>query len=167
MQEIDQKLKKILESKILLGVLYGIGGVVVALLIFIAGINVGFDKASFGHAWGDNYEKNFGMVNRGIARGMPGNFPNAHGAVGKIIQIQLPTIIVADKDDTEKVVLITDDTRIVNATSEINSSDLKIDDSVVVIGSPNSSGQIEAKFIRIIPSPNSLINNPTNTNVTQ
>ena len=37
--------------------------------------------------------------------------------------------------------------------------DLKIDDFVVVIGTPDEQGQIEAKFIRIMPSPDLLINN--------
>ena len=153
MQKIHKKILELLESKILVGILYGVGIVIVLILIFSAGISVGFHKASFGRAWGENYERNFGLMppNHDLGFGEE-NFPNANGAVGKIIKIELPTIIVADKDNTEKVVLIKDDTKIEKMKMEIKSSDLAIDDFVVVIGSPNDKGQIEAKFIRIMPA---------------
>lgn len=171
MKNLQEKIKKIFESKVFVGVLYGMGGVVVALLIFIAGVDVGGDKVSFGNAWGEHYYENFGMMNRGGFPGMMGNLPNAHGAIGKIIKIELPTIIVQDIDNTEKVILTTDDTKIVNAGNNNSVTDLKVDQSIVVIGSPNAQGQIEAKFIRIMPFPpvfpfnnatsSTKINNPT------
>jgi hypothetical protein len=171
MKNIYEKVKKAFESKILVGILYGIGGVVVILFIFLAGVDVGQEKASFGSAWGEHYYENFGMMNRGIPGGMMGNLPNAHGAIGKIIKIELPTIIVQDIDNTEKVILTTDDTKIVNVGNNNSVADLKVDQSIVVIGSPNAQGQIEAKFIRIMPfppvfplnssTPSSKINNPT------
>ena len=150
MKKINEKIKKIFESKILVGILYGVGIVVAVLLIFSAGVSVGFRKASFGRAWGDNYEQNFGM------RPMPpfggeNNFPNAHGAIGKIIKIELPAIIVQDKNNIEKVVLIKDDTKIQKMMVELSASDLSVNDSIVVIGSPNDQGQVEAKFIRVMP----------------
>jgi hypothetical protein len=80
------------------------------------------------------------------------NFPNAHGAIGKIIKKELPTIIVQDKDNTEKVVLIKADTQIQKIKEKATQADLKIDDFIVVIGTPNEQGQIEAKFIRIMPA---------------
>ncbi len=146
---------QLFESKILVGILYGVGIVIVLILIFSAGVSVGFHKASFGRAWEENYGRNFGMMPEGSDFGK-NNFPNAHGAIGKIIKIELPTIIVQDKDNLEKVVLIKDDTKIEKMKMEIKSSDLAIDDFIVVIGSPDSQGQIEAKFIRIIPTPNEL-----------
>ena len=159
MKKINEKIKKIFESKILVGILYGVGIAVAVLLIFSAGVSVGFRKASFGRAWGDNYERNFGM--RPMPPfGMGGNdFPNAHGAMGKIIKIELPTIIVQDQDKTEKVVLIKNDTKVQKMRDNINVANLKVDDFIVVIGSPNDQGQIEAKFIRMMPSPDFLINN--------
>ncbi|MFA5827539.1 MAG: hypothetical protein WC839_03535 [Candidatus Paceibacterota bacterium] len=147
-------LKKVFESKVLVGFLYGIGTIIIIVLIFSAGISIGFHKASFGRNWGDNYERNFGF---GMMSGRQmfnnNNFPNAHGAVGKILKIELPTIIVQDKDSIEKVVLIKNNTEIQKMMQKITISDLKIDDYIVVIGNPNEQGQIEAKFIRIMPSP--------------
>lgn len=161
MKEIHEKLKKVFESKVLVGVLYGIGIIIIVLVVFSAGVSVGFHKASFGRAWGDNYERNFGM--RPIPPFGQDNFPNAHGSIGKIIKIELPTIIVQDQDKTEKVVLIKDDTKIQKMRDTITVADLEIDDFIVVIGSPNDQGQIEAKFIRVIPEPNFLTNNDNDT----
>ncbi len=164
MQKIHKKILELFDSKVSIKILYGIGAIIVLILSFSLGVSVGFHKASFGQAWGDNYEKNFGIIgNDGMMlnRPFPGkdNFPNAHGAVGKIIKIELPTLIVQDKDNTEKVVLLKSDTKIEKMRTEIKTSDLLVDDFIVVIGSPNDKGQIEAKFIRAMPSPGSLNTN--------
>lgn len=150
MKKIHEKMLQLFESKILVGILYGVGIVIILALVFSAGISVGFHKASFGRAWGDNYERNFGMMSGqfGFERD---NFPNSNGAVGKIIKITLPTIIVQDRDNTEKVILITSDTKIQKTRTEIITNDLTLNDFVTIIGSPNTQGQIEAKFIRVMP----------------
>ena len=151
MKKIYEDIKKVLESKVSTRILVGIGVVIVALLIFSAGVAVGFHKASFGHAWGENYERNFGIRPDRPIFGED-NFPNANGAIGKKIKIQLPTIIVQDnKDNAEKVVLIKDNTQIQKMMKSIKMGDLSVDDFVIVIGSPNDQGQIEAKFIRVMP----------------
>ncbi len=151
MKKIYEDIKNVFESKIAFRILCVLGVIIVSLLIFSAGVTVGFHKASFGRAWGDNYEHNFGMRPNHPMFGQD-NFPNANGAIGKIIKITLPTIIVQDKDNTEKVVLIKDDTKIQKMMSIIKPSDLATDDFVVIIGSPNDQGQIEAKLIRIMPA---------------
>ncbi len=156
-----KKLHEFFDAELLTKVLKVLGVVVVILFIFGAGMIVGFNKANFGGKWGKHYKDNFGM---GYPRGgmmgdfssknsMMGFFPNAHGAIGKIIKIQLPSIIVLDKDNLEKVINITDDTEIEQMRTDIKSSELKVDDFIVVIGSPNDKGQIEAKLIRVMPSP--------------
>jgi hypothetical protein len=145
-----ENIKKIFESKMLFKILCGIGIVVVALLIFYAGVTVGFHKATFGRAWGENYERNFGFGPDHPLLGKD-NFPNANGAIGKIIKIELPTIIVTDKDNTEKVILLDTNTQIQKMKENIATTDLNVNDFVVVIGSPNEQGQIEAKFIRVMP----------------
>jgi len=150
MKKIYEDIKNVFESKVAFRILGGIGIVIVVLLIFSAGVTVGFHKASFGRAWGENYARNFGMMPNRQMFGRD-NFPNASGAIGKIIKIELPTIIVQSKDNTEKVVLIKDDTKIQEMMSVVKASNLAIDDYVVIIGSPNKQGQIEAKLIRIMP----------------
>ncbi|MFA6251085.1 MAG: hypothetical protein WC603_00435 [Candidatus Paceibacterota bacterium] len=152
-------LKNIVESKVFSTVMYTLGVLFILVLVFQAGMIAGFRKASFGRNWGDNYAKNFGSPHRGPQMmggefGDFGNLPNAHGAIGKIIKVELPLIVVLDdKDNTEKVVLVDDKTEIRKMRDSVAKEDLKIDDHIVVIGTPNSSGQIEAKLIRLLPIP--------------
>ena len=162
MKKIHEKIVTFFESKVLVGILYGVGIIIVLAFVFSAGISVGFHKASFGKNWGDNYERNFGMRPVGMIGFGKDNFPNSHGAIGKIIKIELPTITVADKDQTEKVILVGNDTKIDQTRTQINAQHLKVDDFVIVIGSPNTQGQIEAKFIRVVPAPELLNNGQTN-----
>jgi hypothetical protein len=160
------KIKNILKSKTFKTVIITFGVLAIVSFIFQAGQMVGFRKASFGRDWGNNYAMNFGSPNigpkmMGDRLGDLGSLPNAGGAIGKIIKIELPTIVVLDeKDKTEKVVLIDDKTQIRMVRENITKDNLKIDEYVVIMGIPNSSGQIEARLIRILPAPLSLpINN--------
>lgn len=150
MKKIYEDIKSAFESKVSFRILYGIGIAIVALLIFSAGVTVGFRKASFGRSWGENYERNFGLMPDRPILGRD-NFPNANGAIGKIIKIELPTIIVQDRSGTEKVILIKTDTQIQEMRAPVLTTDLKVDDFVVIIGTPNTQGQVEAKFIRVMP----------------
>ncbi len=165
MKKVYEDIKKVFESKVLVGFLYSIGVVIVVILIFSAGVSVGFHKASFGRAWGENYERNFGIRPDRMMFG-DDNLPNPHGVMGKIIKIELPAIITESDGETEKTVLVNKDTKIKRMRNEISSADLKADDFIVVIGNPNNQGQIEAKLIRVIPSPKLISNsqNPTENN---
>jgi hypothetical protein len=162
---IKSKIKKVLNSNTFKTVMWGIGVLVLVFFIFQAGMIAGFRKASFGRDWGDNYANNFGSPHKSIRMrgeefGDFGNLPNAHGAIGKIIKVDLPTIIVSDgKDKTEKIIVINNKTEIRKMRDVVFSDSLKVDEHVVVIGSPNSSGQIEAKLIRFIPAPPELNKN--------
>lgn len=158
--ETKDKIKKSLNSKFFKIVIYVLGVLTIIFLIFQAGMMVGFRKVSFGRDWGNNYAMNFGGLRMGpqmIAGRFPdfsNDLPNAHGALGKIIKVDLPTIAVLDeKDNTEKTILVDEKTEILKLRDRINSSELKVDDHIIVIGIPNSSGQIEARLIRLLPAP--------------
>ena len=66
-------------------------------------------------------------------------------------------IAVAGENDAEKIVVLKNDTIIKRFRETISQNDLKIDDNIVVIGSPNEQGQIEAKLIRIMPKTGAFI----------
>jgi hypothetical protein len=134
-------------SKTFKRIIWGIGVLLVALVIFQAGVFVGFDKASFSFKGGDNYYRTFGS-----GPGPGGGFPGAYGVSGKIIKVSLPTVLVAGDDGVEKSILVSTSTLIRQLRQMLAPADLKVDDTVVIIGSPNNQSQIEAKFIRIIPS---------------
>ncbi len=135
-----------------------IGAIIVAILIFQAGVFVGFKKANFSYKWGENYHRNFGGPRSGFMAPfmtdfmMGKDFLNSSGAFGKIIKIELPTMIIQGQNEAEKSVLIKEDTIIRRFNENIGSDNLKAGDQIVVIGEPNDKGQIEAKLIRVMPS---------------
>lgn len=161
--ELKNRIKNILESKYFKGFIYGLGIFLVLSFVFQAGMMAGYKRASFGQNFGNNYEKNFRgqKPDKRIMGDMVRNdLPNAHGAIGKIIRIDDSSFIVMDnKDKTEKVVIVDNKTEIRKVRSVGTVNDLKIDDYVVVIGSPNNLGQIVSKLIRIIPFPEGMSNN--------
>ena len=128
---------------------------VVLIFIFTLGIFVGHEKARFSQAWGENYYRNI------MGPGRPGRFGmmdfdrrgfNARSGLGQIIKIDGSSLIIKDQANIEKTILITGKTAIIKDKQNIKLSDLKVDDKVVVIGRPNDQGQIEPKFIRVLPA---------------
>lgn len=162
----SEKIKEFVQSKVFRKILCGLGVIVIALLILQVGILVGYHKASYSYRYGDNYHKTFGGARgelgdlnkrggmMGFLRG--GDFSNSYGVTGKIIKIDLPTMVVIGQDGIEKVITISDDTTIMHLRDKVRASNLNINDSVVVIGSPNDDSQIEAKLIRIMPTSQSM-----------
>ena len=149
-------LKEFFQSKKFTKSLCGIGAAVIIIFVFQAGVFVGYKKASFSHRWGDNYHRTFGERKHKGAfykGGFQKDFSGAHGAIGKIINLDFPSIIIESSDNTEKIALISDKTVVRQFRETINSNGLKIDDFVVIIGSPDDQGRIEARLIRIMPSP--------------
>ncbi len=155
-------LKKISESgkikiKIVLATIIALA---VLSAIFQAGIFVGFHKASFLFSSGDNFYKAYGNRNDRLTNGarmMGGGFfrdefSGGHGAIGKILKVSLPTIVVLGPDNIEKIVLINENTDIRQQREVSTSSKLMVDQLISVLGTPNDQGQIVAKFIRIVPS---------------
>ncbi|WP_420266680.1 hypothetical protein [Candidatus Magnetominusculus dajiuhuensis] len=125
-----------------------------ALLIFQAGMFVGFKKAGFSYRVGEQYFRQMnGRPNDQFMGMNRGDFENSHGAIGKIISISLPSVIISDKDNTEKTILISSSTDIRKFKDSIKPEDLKINDFVTVIGNPNDKAEIEARLVRIMPDP--------------
>lgn len=143
-------------SKIFKIILLTIGLLIIILLIFQAGMLVGFKKAGFSYRWGENYHRNFAGPRGGFLRGFADkDFIEAHGVFGSIIKIDGSTLVIKGERDIEKIILLKDDTVIKYFQDTIKPGDLKVDDHIVVIGSPNEAGQIEAKLIRVLPPPSS------------
>ncbi|MCX6740835.1 MAG: hypothetical protein NTY61_00330 [Candidatus Parcubacteria bacterium] len=152
---------KIFQSKAFKIVLIFVVLLIFLLLGFQLGLMVGFKKASFSYEWGDNYHSNFAGPRQGfLAPFGPGDFMDAHGVIGQIAKIDNSTIIIKDRDNLEKIVLVNDKTIINRFRDNIKLSDLRADDIVVIIGDPNNSGQIIAKLIRLLPLPMPPANAP-------
>lgn len=128
----------------------------VAVLIFGAGVFVGQMKARFSYRWAENYHQNFGGPRSGFlgdwrSRPFPPreDFMGGHGIFGPIIKIDGSTLVINGKNGVETTVLVSDKTEIRSPQGALKIGDLKVDDQITVIGSPNSQGQIEAKLIRV------------------
>ncbi len=152
---------KIFQSKKLRITLIVIGALIVLLIVFGVGMAVGFRKANFSFRWAENYHKNFAGPREGFfgdfRRDFEGrDFIEAHGVFGEIIELTKVGLdnafIVRGRDDMEKIIITTKDT-VVKKGMETMKDYLKVGDQVVIIGSPNDNGQIEAKLIRVMPSP--------------
>lgn len=145
---MDQKQKKILGITLIV-----FGVVIVALCIFKAGMIVGFQKASYIENFGQRYYETFGGPRMGMGRGMMGdNTPGGHGVTGKVVKIELPNVIVESPDNIEKIVVIDEKTQVRSLRESLTTKDIKVDDRIVVLGSPDEKGQIVAKLIRIFPT---------------
>jgi hypothetical protein len=144
---------ELLKSQWLSRVLMALGILIVALVIFQAGMFVGYRRAAISYHWGEDYYRAIGDHRGGPFAGPGEEFPNANGATGRIVNVQLPIIVIADQDNIEKTVIISDRTTIRQFRNSLSPSDLNINDFVVVIGSPNTTSQIEATLIRLLPPP--------------
>ena len=149
----EQKVKK--ERDILKWVLVGLVVFIVLVLVFKIGMFVGEKKAQFSFRWAENYHKMFAGPKAGFLGNlrMPpfSEFIEGHGTVGEIIKIEGNNLIVKGRGDVEKLILVNEKTIIKSGFKNIKVSDLKIGDIIVIIGSPNEKGQIEAKLIRVFP----------------
>ena len=144
---------------VLMAVLFGLA---VLVGTFSMGVAVGYRKARFSYAWGENYHLNFGGPRGGFLRNfsqdfMGKDFIGAHGTFGQIIEVKDSELAVRGKDGIEQIIKIGDDTEIRRFKDVIQLKDLKIDEPIVVIGEPNDLGQIVAKFIRVMPFPSPMI----------
>lgn len=151
MEQIKEVFKKSKVKKIV----YVLGCIFVGLLIFQAGMFVGFKKAGFAFRNGEKYFREISGKSDDQFTGFSrSDFTNSHGSIGKIISINLPYITLADKDGTEKTILISTSTNIRKFRDSIKAEDLKVNDFVVVIGdSDEGTPDVEAMLIRVVPSP--------------
>ena len=136
-----------------------IAGMLVAIIIFLIafglGVSVGYQKAIFSSEWGRNYERNFsGMPLPGAMPGAMGGVPqNMHGAAGTVIDVSSAGMSVKDDDNDEQSIIVASGTVIKKMDATISLSTITVGDRVVVIGTPNSNGQVEAHFVRVFPAP--------------
>ncbi len=132
---------------------------IILLITFSVGVNVGFEKANFSYNWRDNYNNN--ILQQGIEPPFNGRFKDqnmgfihSNGSAGEIIKINSDgSLIIKDIDNTEKTVVINNLTTIRMFNQNIKIEDLGVGQNVVIIGEPNSSGEIEARLIRVMPEP--------------
>lgn len=154
-------MKKVFESKIFAYLIWSLIIFTAVLLVFKIGVIVGSRQANFSCQWGDNYHKNFA----GPKRGFGGDFNNkefmdANGLFGQIIKVDGHNFIIRGKNDMEVFIRLNDGTIIKRFKETVAPRDLTINDMAVIIGEPNNVGQIDARFVRLLPPPGAANNLP-------
>jgi hypothetical protein len=150
---MTDEIKQIAILKIVKTVLIILGGFIIACGIFWLGMIIGLRKASFNYQWGKNYSDLFERPERMVfvnSRG--GGFIDANSAVGFVIKIDTSTLLIKGDDGVEKSILIGGSTVIRRWQNTILPDDIKVDEKVVILGVPSSTGQIEARLIRVMPA---------------
>ncbi|MGC9602742.1 MAG: hypothetical protein ABSE76_03345 [Minisyncoccia bacterium] len=137
-------------------VLWGLLALIVAALIFHAGVVVGLhDRGIPDHNFDKSWFEAQIPFGGGILPLPQGFIPGGHGAFGTIASITLPTIRLTTRDGVTLTIKVDNDTQIVGATPEGTSSPmaLKVEDTIVVLGDPDdmsSNGAVDARLIRIL-----------------
>jgi hypothetical protein len=151
-KQISDVLNKKIHRDVLKWIVIGFAAFAIVGLIFGLGMFVGGAKARFSYRWAESYHKNFAGPSAGFLGDWRsfsgGNFIEGHGAFGEIIELRDTGFVIKGRGDVEKIVVTTKDTVVMKGRETVK-NELKVGDSVVIIGSPNEEGQIEAKLIRI------------------
>jgi hypothetical protein len=154
-----ESLAQFFQSKLFAGIIVGVCIMLVVICIFEAGVVVGYHEASFSSHWGENYGANFSDTNPSNQMGLPDmHEPTPDGILGKIISVDSAstsstTIVISSTQKPEEKILIDANTEIRSRESTLTISSLKIGTYVVVLGTPNDQGEVQANLIRIVPAP--------------
>ncbi|MDB4939895.1 MAG: hypothetical protein JWO40_320 [Candidatus Doudnabacteria bacterium] len=137
------------EGKHFWRILIGLGTIIILLLVFQLGMYIGFRKANFSYRWGENYHKTFGGPSISMIDNFQGrDLVNGHGITGIVAKVENGAIIMKDPNGVEKILNITPQTLLKRGSDTITITDVKIDDRLVVVGSPKNDGTIDAEIIR-------------------
>ncbi len=119
--------------------LIGLSGLAVLVLVFGAGFAVGRWNAS-----------PFGFF--GVSTRAPREFTirTGHGAIGMIQAIEGQRITIQSRDGKLATILVNNDTKFDKNLEKILFTDLKPNDQIIVIGSPNEDGEINARLIGLV-----------------
>ncbi len=144
--------KEFTQSKNFSRIISTIGALLVALIIFQAGIFVGYRVAAFSINW-DNAHNGNARDPRSIFAPFDRDADdmNPHGAIGEIISVHLPSVMIKGSSGNESIILISSTTSIRNMRNQASTSDLKIGADIVTVGTPDEQGQVHAALIRIMP----------------
>jgi len=147
-------MKNFFQSKKITAVVVIIFILCAVLAIFEAGVAVGVHKASFADRVGGDYYKIFGQANQPFGGIDHDDFPASHGVSGTIIKIDPPYAFIQGPNNVERTIRLDASTTILKYRNSIGPNELSDGDFIVVIGSPDaSSSNINAHFVRVLPSP--------------
>jgi len=147
--------RRFIDSRPVASIIICVIALCVIVAIFEAGVLFGLHQARHSYRWGENYAQNFGGPRGGFIGAVPapGGMPNGHGAFGQISNVSLPTFIITDPAHPEERIRVASSTVIRDGTKTVDGASLTKGAYVVVLGSPDDQGVIDASLIRIMPAP--------------
>lgn len=124
-----------------------IGEVVIALLIFQAGVAFGERRVFHDmHGMPHGPIPEFGFLSHSF-------IPQGHGIVGTITSISLPTFMVASRDGETETVMVSTST-VLRGFPGVTTASLQVGQEVTVLGDPeNGAEEFTARFINILTPP--------------
>ncbi len=154
--------KKLFEGKSYGRLLLTLAILLIAWIIFAAGIFVGYHKATFSRDWDDMHQNGMLDGNSALAPFMHNSDDvNPHGAMGEIVSSHFPVIMIKGPQNAEQVVVISSTTMIRLLHGMASTSAIQTGQFAIVVGEPDSKGEIQASFIRIVPPPPGVIGTTT------
>ena len=126
---------------------------ILLLLVFQAGEYIGYRRAGFAGRLGENYYRTLGGGrHRNLFGTLFSDLPGDHSALGRIVAANTNTLVIAGTDNVEKTILLNPQTIIRQWQNNLTANDLKVGQTVIVLGEPNNQAQIVARLIRVIPN---------------
>jgi hypothetical protein len=148
----------LLQSTTTQRVLIALGALVVLCGTFALGVHIGERRAGYASGWERGY-RHMMPIGRGFDRResnvqpmMPPLFPNGHGVFGNVLSVSNDSLVIQGKDGIEQTVLVTTSTTIRVGTETVGIKDIPKDLTKLqasAFGTPNASGQVEARLIRL------------------
>ena len=131
--------------------IYGLAILLAVLIIFQAGMSVGYRRATFLYHWDTSYSSGLGNPHSILAPfARDADDMNPNSVIGNLVSVHMPLIMVKGPSSAERVVLLSSSTIIRYSGQDVSISNLSNGNQVLVIGAPDDQGQIRASFIRIL-----------------
>lgn len=150
----------ILDSKKTRAILWIIGGFAVVLVVFGAGMVVGYRQGVFASHFGKDYLANFRGGVSMMADVLPGGPPplNQYGMAGTVLGVDPSSSVISVEGPSgdEGWVVVNGGTMIREENRTISLRNVVPGNTIVVIGDPNGQGQVLARFIRIFTGSSSI-----------
>ncbi len=125
----------------------GIIAVLLVAFIFLAGVGIGSHRGHFGSEEGRPPFSAFGIF-------LPHAYiVHGHGAVGDVSSVATSSLTLTEREGDTVTVNIASTTTIETHRGTTTLSSFAVGTHVIVIGEPEATGNIAARFIRVLPQP--------------
>ncbi len=132
---------------------------------FSVGMAIGYHNARESYAWGESYNRVFagprGGFMGGVIRDFDGrDYIDAHGVFGEVVRVEGQSLVLSARDGLERVVVVLPTTEMRKFRDAATINDIRVGDSAVIVGTPDSEGRIQAQLIRIMPYTDGMMPSP-------